>query len=343
MTEAESSKPTPHECWLPPGEVLIHVGPRKTGSSAIQAALGDATDKLRSLDYFLAPKVVDGVRAAQGALYKGKRPYWRRSLAVVNERGDSGRGLISEEMLHRLSVDQGKRLVDRLGGPDQVRILITNRPLSKSMPSLWQQRVKTGFTSQSLKHWLRDLLGNPDHEGWLAQRLDYYFDHWAKILPTDRITILPVGYDHGDLIEEFEQLIGLPDQTLDRLIRNVSLTLQQAEMLRYRNQLLAEAGLERRRSKLFLQSTWARQDGTPVVLPEWARAQVAELQAEVVANIKERDAQIVGGYDRLLNIPRLPPHQPLSAADRKFARFAGEYTARLLEQLPVDLTSDGAG
>ncbi|MCH9719968.1 MAG: hypothetical protein K0U60_08890 [Actinomycetia bacterium] len=319
------------QSWLQPGEVLIHVGPRKTGSSTVQEALALADDNLRSLGFFLAPKVVDGSRAAQGALFKKRRQLWRTATDVVKQRGPQDRGLVSEEMLHRLDLQQAERVVKTLGGPDQVRILITNRPLTKAMPSLWQQLVKTGFTSDSLSDWLTNLLEHPDSPDWRSQRLDRYYDHWSQVVPVDRIAILPVGYGPGDLLLEFEQLTGIPENYLDRRTSNTSLTAEQAEMMRIRNKELAKADVHLRRHKLNRPPLGKRKHGTSIVLPEWARPQVSAIQAELTENIIAREAFVLGGAERLRLLPELPPEIPLSDSAIEFARFAGRYVANVIE------------
>lgn len=330
MSEA-ASPVISDESWLQPGEVLIHVGPRKTGSSTVQEALARADDNLRNLGFFLAPKFVDGSRAAQGALFKKRRGLWRTATDIVNQRGPQDRGLVSEEMLHRLDLQQAEKVVRTLGGPDQVRILITNRPLTKAMPSLWQQLVKTGFTSDSLTDWLTALLEHPDSPDWRSQRLDRYYDHWSQVVPAERIAILPVGYGPGDLLLEFEQLTGIPERTLDRHTSNASLTAEQAEMLRIRNEVLAKADVHLRRNKLNRPPLGKRKHGTSIVLPEWARPKVNAIQTELTDNIIAQKAFVVGGAERLRLLPELPPESPLSDSAIEFARFAGRYVAHVIE------------
>ena len=328
-----SETPSPvirDEPWLQPGEVLIHVGPRKTGSSSIQMSLARADDKLRDLGFFLAPKRVDGSRAAEGAYLNHRRKMWRTATDIVNQRGPRDRGLVSDELLYRLNLQQAEKVVKTLGGPDRVRILITNRPLTKSLPSQWQQLVKSSRTSDTLSQWLRMLLADPEDPEWHSLRLDRFYNHWSQVVPADRIAILPVGYGPSDLLLDFERLTGIPENLLKRRQSNTSLNAEQVEMFRIRNRVLAKANVVQLGRKVDAQARRRLKNGTPIVLPEWARPQVNAIQTEVTEHVIARDAFVVGGTERLQQVPDLPPETQLSDDAQEFARFAGRYMARMI-------------
>ncbi len=316
--------------WLEPGEVLVHVGPRKTGSTTIQASLADSRTTLREHDFFLAPKNVNHVRAVRGLFRKRRRNRWEVASAEVNVRGETGRGIVSDELLIHLKAHQATRMIETLGGPDRVRILITNRPLIKALPSLWQQLIKTGWTSEQLPDWLAGLMSDPDNSIWEEQRLDQYFDFWSNVIAKDRIAVLPVGYDDGDLLSEFETLIGIPGGELTRTTRNISLTAQQVEMLRFRNSFLQKSGVTVKRKRLLTPQHSPRKNRTPIVAPDAVRPALEAMQQEVLAGVTERGAFVVGGVDRLGTPQEIPPETPLTAAEIQLARYGGRYIARLL-------------
>lgn len=331
MHDPVRTEPTSSATWVQPGEVLVHVGPRKTGTTALQASLALGDQSLRALGYFLVPRNLQRARATKGVVDPAKRPLWESVMAELELRGDTERGLISDESLHRFTPEQAKRLVDDLGGSDRVRILITNRPLAKALPSLWQQHVKRGWMRQSLSDWIEMLLADPENEIWREQRLDLYLQKWSLVVPEEQIAVLPFGYGPSDLLSEFEQLVGLPAGTLQRVRRNESLSAQEAEMLRWRNSCLPERHIATRRLKR--PSDTETTHGAPIYLPMWARPQIDEIQDKVAQNVIGRGFHIVGGGDRLLMKPQIPAEVELSEAESELARIAGSYVGKLLSEL----------
>ncbi len=280
---------------------------------------------------FFVPRNVQRARATKGVIDPARRPAWESIMAELELRGDTERGLISDESLADFTPEQAKRLVEDLGGSDRVRILITNRPLAKALPSLWQQRVKRGWMRQSLSDWIEMLLADPENEIWGEQRLDQFLQKWSLVVPEQRIAVLPFGYGSSDLLSEFEELVGLPTGTLQRVRRNESLSAQEAEMLRWRNSCLPERHIATRRLKRPRDTETAH--GAPIYLPMWARPRIDEIQDEVAQNVIGRQPHVVGGSDRLLMKPEIPPEVELSEAELELARIAGSYVGRLISEL----------
>lgn len=330
MDDPVATKQTSSASWVQPGEVLVHVGPRKTGTTALQASLALGDQSMRSLGYFLVPRNLQRARATKGVIDPAKRSLWKSALAELELRGDTGRGLISDESLHRFTPEQARRLIDDLGGSDRVRILITNRPLAKALPSLWQQHVKRGWMRQPLTEWIEMLLGDPENEIWREQRLDQYLQKWSLAVPEEQIAVLPLGYGPSDLLSDFEQLVGLPTSTLQRVRRNESLSVQEAEMLRWRNSCLPEGRIATRNLKR--PRGPETQHGAPIHLPMWARPQIDEIQDQVARNVIEGQSYIIGGSDRLLLKPKIPSDVELSEAELELAKMAGRYVGTLLSE-----------
>ena len=65
----------------------------------------------------------------------------------------------------------------------------------------------------------------------------------------------------------------------------------------------------------------------------WARPQIDEIQDKVAQNVIERQSYIVGGSDRLLMKPQIPPEVQLSEAELELAKSAGSYVGTLLSEL----------
>ncbi len=66
----------------------------------------------------------------------------------------------------------------------------------------------------------------------------------------------------------------------------------------------------------------------------WARPRIDEIQDEVAQNVIGRQPHVVGGSDRLLMKPEIPPPEvELSEAESELARIAGSYVGRLISEL----------
>ncbi len=64
--------------------------------------------------------------------------------------------------------------------------------------------------------------------------------------------------------------------------------------------------------------------------PVSARPRLEAMQQEVLADMGERGAFVVGGVDRLGSPQEIPPETPLTASEIQLARYGGRYVARLL-------------
>lgn len=243
--------------FLAPGEVLLHIGPPKTGTTALQNSLANARPALK----------------AQGVLYPGKKfshwtpscsvlgiattahpadppvppELWDRFVARVGRRKD--RAVVSSEQFADASPELARRIVDDLGGPDKVRVLLTLRPLAMILPSSWQQSLKSGapkpmpgalrkVKSRLVKpydQWLRETLDGKNDTFW--GRFDYagLLRRWSAIVGPERVAVIVV--DSGDplrILRDAEQAIGLSADTLQRVTTktNRSLSYEEAALVR---------------------------------------------------------------------------------------------------------------
>ena len=133
------------------GTRLLHIGPHKTGTSAIQGALYLARERL----------------AAQGVVYPGqgrtilwpilavtgqppllgepapKISYWENLTGQIAATGDQ-RVVLSSEFFCQADDATARRVVTDLGG-NRVHVVVTLRSLTRILPSQWQQYVQNGF------------------------------------------------------------------------------------------------------------------------------------------------------------------------------------------------------
>ncbi len=243
--------------FLQRGEVLLHIGPPKTGTTALQNSFADARPALK----------------AQGVLYPGKKfshwtpscsvlgiattahpadppvapEVWTRFAARVARRKD--RAIVSSEQFADASPELAVRIVDDLGGPDTVRVLLTLRPLAMILPSSWQQSLKSGapkpmpgplrkVKSRLVKpydQWLRETLDGKNDTFW--NRFDYagLLRRWSAIVGPERVAVIVV--DSGDplrILRDAEQVAGISPGTLQRVTTktNRSLSYEEAALVR---------------------------------------------------------------------------------------------------------------
>src|SRR5690606_2383870 len=113
------------------------------------------------------------------------------------------------------------------------------------------------------------------------QHLPRVLSNWGAIVPPERIHLIVLPREDGDVWEPFSRVIGAepgwaPRQT-DR--RNTSLGSGEATMLRQLNKRLKKVGLDRKAHRSLVLNpivyeALSQREGDPVVLPpeshEWA-------------------------------------------------------------------------
>ena len=310
---------------MAPGAVLLHVGPHKTGTTALQAALWAARLELRRQGVRLAGRSrnpASPVRAVTGQASPyaddGKTPpMWRWSrLADEIRSAHEPRVVVSSEFFAWAAPQAIRRIVDDLG-QDRVHVAVTLRPLARIVPSMWQQNVQAGTTA-TIDAWLRVVLdrtsGESRHPFWTLERHDELIDRWAAVVGTDRVTAVVVDdRDHDVLLRAFESLLSLQPGTLEAQVDwlNRSLTLPEAEAVRAFNIAFQQRGLSRGRHARLMRFGAAQimkqrqpsADERRVELPEWAAEPVDAIQRDIVAGIRRSGVRVLGDLDRLVNAP----------------------------------------
>ena len=310
---------------MAPGAVLLHVGPHKTGTTALQAALWAARLELRRQGVRLAGRSrnpASPVRAVTGQASPyaddGKTPpMWRWSrLADEIRSAHEPRVVVSSEFFAWAAPQAIRRIVDDLG-QDRVHVAVTLRPLARIVPSMWQQNVQAGTTA-TIDAWLRVVLdrtsGESRHPFWTLERHDELIDRWAAVVGTDRVTAVVVDdRDHDVLLRASESLLSLQPGTLEAQVDwlNRSLTLPEAEAVRAFNIAFQQRGLSRGRHARLMRFGAAQimkqrqpsADERRVEQPEWAAEPVDAIQRDIVAGIRRSGVRVLGDLDRLVNAP----------------------------------------
>ena len=328
MTEAD------RPLLLPEGTRLVHIGPPKTGTTAVQGAFHARRRKV----------LEQGVRYAGRSRHSGAavlavagRPSFQRNsgsppirrweeLAGEVRRAREARVLISSEFFADAEADRIPRIVDDLGR-EEVHVVVTLRPLTRILASQWQQYVQS-FMRLSYDGWLDGVLNQPrgavTPTFWRRHRHDELIARWAAVVGPERVSVVVVDEgDHDHVLRVFEQLLGLRSATLvaDDDVTNRSMTLAEIEAVRAFNNAFWDAGLRNalfHRVLHFGAAAYMKQrppsaDEARIETPQWALDRCGEIAREMVARIGASGARIIGHLDALAIVPQsgLPgDHQP---------------------------------
>lgn len=309
---------------LPDGTRLVHIGPYKTGTTAIQAAfhLARAAALRQGVQYAGYGRqpmtaVMAGIGKPSPWSTNRKPPnqaVWRQLVGEI--RGSSARQVVlSSESFSDAEPDAIRRVVQDLGG-ERVHIAVTLRPLGKVIPSQWQQYVQNRLV-EPFDEWLDALLNKPrgtvTPTFWFRHRHDELISRWADVVGPDRVTAIVLDdRDHGLAYRAFEQLTGLEPGTLvpDAQLSNRSMTLSEIEVIRAFNIAYKEAGLppvlyqrvmRTGAAQLMERRTPAADEGK-VELPPWAVEPVTAIAGEIVDGIARSGVRVIGDLEPLRKV-----------------------------------------
>ena len=335
---------------LPERSVLVHVGPYKTGTTAIQTSLH--RHRADMLAHGVLYPGEDHRQFRQGWALMGRGPRgvkpvhpheWDDMVEEVR-RSDAARVCISTEDLASAEPDTAAKLVHDLGS-DRVHLAMVVRRLDRLMPSAWQQRVKSSNEWRSYEQWLEEVLADEPAKGpgstfWHNHGVDALLGRWLHVLPPDQMTLVVADEsDRSQLMRTFEALLGLPDGLLTPGPRdNSSLTLDRIELYRRLNEAFDRHGWtdDRRRRLLHRGMLNGLRDAPPhetdvriPELPRWAAERVVTLSDQRVAEVVGSGARIIGDPESLRY--RLPDDVLDEVAQPETIRI--EVAARAMESL----------
>jgi hypothetical protein len=329
-------QPTPDTdaLLLPEGSRLLHIGPHKTGTTAVQAALWSARASLREQGVRHAGRsrnpssAVRAVTEQSSPYSEGTPPSMRHWQDLVREiRGaNEPRLIVSSEFFAWARPEVIRRIVDDLD-PDRVRIAVTVRPLARIIPSHWQQNIQAGAMIP-LDAWIENLFrepdGRPHHRFWWLQRHDELIARWAEVVGPERVAAIVVDdRAHDVVLRAFEHLLGLRDGTLvsDRDLANRSLTLPEAEAVRAFNIRFKAEGFPRALHARLMRFGAAQvmkqrepaADEPRVELPPQVLDRVAAAARGIVAGIEASGVHVIGDLSILAEVPAPRPDAAVPA------------------------------
>ncbi|MGW4907500.1 hypothetical protein [Streptomyces sp. NPDC004270] len=343
--------PTGPLAALPAGTRLLHIGPHKTGTTAIQGALFAAKDKLPEHGVEFPATSRHPMEAALAACARPAmmgdtvptEKHWTRLLKQVEATG-SRTSVISSEFFADAPDDETvARIVEQLGG-DRVHVLVTLRPIARIMPSQWQQYVQNGLR-MGYEEWLDHMLRKAPYEKpnpsfWRRHRHDRLVERWIRAVGADRITVVVADdRDRDSLMRTFEALLGLPVNLLRPVpdAANRSLTLAETEMLRKLNVEFRGNGLPdelysklvRNGAVMHMKNTCSpTAEDVKISTPDWAVEAAGRIGAEMVERIGAMGVRVIGDASLLSAIPK--QREPATGPAATEARIAPEVAAQAL-------------
>ncbi len=310
----------PAALLLPEGTRLIHIGPPKTGTTTLQGAFHGNREAVSAQGVHYAGPTRQPVAAVQAIMGMRSRrtgeippiAKWRDLVDEIRGAGDR-RVLLSNEWLTHARPETIRTIVDDLG-PDRVHVAVTLRPLSKILPSQWQQAVQSGVKTP-FETFLEQIFEDPDSDRsrrlfWYPHRHDQLIARWAEVVGPQNVTVIALDErDHDMVLRVFEQLLGLRTGTLvaDGDRTNRSMTWAEIEIVRAFNAQFFAEGLDRplhTKVMAFGAATRmkAREPGpgeARIETPQWALDRTAGIAREMVDAITASGVRIVGDPEHL--------------------------------------------
>ncbi|WP_394289192.1 hypothetical protein [Microbacterium sp.] len=310
---------------IPEGGVLLHIGPYKTGSTAIQSAMFAAKEQMHAHGVAYPGRWRRAMRPGWAVLNytpRGREPVaielWEEFAREVRERTEP-RACVSTEDFGSAGPKYALRIAEDLGG-EAVHVVAVARRLDRLLPSQWQERVKSHDT-YTYEQWLEMVLADRSSEGgeppnrewrrfWASHDVTRMFERWEPAVGRDRFHLIVTDDSDRTLIpRSFESLLGLPEGLLELPpSANASLTWNATELLRRLNEVFAEEEWpDRVYHRLIQRGAILRMTESPrsayerpiPKLPVWAAERAAEISARRVAEIRERGIHVIGDLDAL--------------------------------------------
>lgn len=316
---------------VPAGTRLLHIGAPKTGTTSIQAAQVQLrAGAVPGHAVSIPGTPLDQARAALAVLNRSTG--WARDSSVVptrnwdklveRVRSAPGTVFVSSEFLCEADRPTIRRIAAELADGD-VRVVLTLRPLSRILPSAWQQYLKGGH-ELPYSRWLKSVLADPPKASvtpsfWARHDQGAVIERWAGELGADRLTVIVLDPgDRGLLLRSFDSLLGLPVGTLATMPtgqQNRSMSAAEAELFRQvnialrRNRLPYDDYANLIRYGAIMRTVERVVPGAgsaALVTPEWALNRAVELGTEYaqrIESLRPAGLTVIGDLERLREAP----------------------------------------
>lgn len=333
--------------------ILLHIGPHKTGTTAIQGALAAARPQLRNAGILYPGPRVEHNRQAAAAIQRvlgwERRTIDRNAWLNLAERvrAHDGRAIVSSEVFCEATDEAATQLVGELDR-SRTMVLLTLRPLERLLPSNWQQYIKSGYRIR-YEEWLEDVLESREKRPvtpsfWLRNNHPEVIRRWCEAAGgPEHVCVLVVDPSRPrSLFDSFEDLLRLPRGSLnadESGPSNRSLSLPEVELLRQLNRRVRhELGyddyyryIKRGAVRRLVEGRRPGRHEARVTTPAWAIERAREFSRSDVAAIRESGVGVLGDLDALAPDGPLPDVQHAPVTDAVPAGLAATFMTCLLE------------
>ncbi len=324
--------------------VFLHVGCRKSGTSALQLALRQGAAALDELG--LAQPLLGRASTTRGLVEPLRRAAAgdpapaRAAVAALADRiraSDRPTHLVTLEALAEMPAEVAAIVVDGLAAFD-THVVVTVRPWALTIPSEWQQQVKSRYTGEYVAYAeaVRDPAGaSPaaaEEAALFRRRQDVagVVERWGAGARPPSVHVLLVPRDRDarpDLLDLFCGLVGI-DRALLRApsrVVNQSLSREDAEVLRRVNLTLGDTLTDLRGDYRYSVRKWiavqammrrGRSPGGRIRLPRDLEDWAEQESLRQLDRVRAAGADVVGDVDGFLR-PVLAgdDHDPLTDAE----------------------------
>lgn len=309
---------------LPEGSVLLHIGPYKTGSTALQSSLFTTRDQFEPFGVYYPGPWRRAAEEGWSVLRwspRGRPPppplsMWKDFAADIRAHS-SHRVCVSTEDFAATSAVRAQEIVEDLGG-DRVHVAMVARRLDRLLPSAWQERVKSHET-RSYEQWLREVLDDPESQAhkafWRSHDVARVADQWLPVVDPERFhVILMDDTDPGLLSRTFESWLGLPAGILrPPRTNNASLSANACELMRQVNMTFKEREwpdevyhrlVYQGSIRTMVRAERSEHDEAIPFLPAWAETRIMELSEQRARDLDRLGLQVLGDRESLMPAPR---------------------------------------
>ena len=300
---------------MPPSRrFYVHIGLQKTGTSYLQGVMLANRDRLAAQGLALVPPTkkesFELMLAVRDRYQPGRDP---DSVADALERFERMLGrtsaprlLLSQESLSAATPAQVQRFLGACGSVE-VHVVITVRDLARSVPSAWQQDLRSGRTwayPRYLRRLQRMESSGSGRHPWIQLDPPTVLARWASELPEGRIhvvTVPPSGGPPSLLLERFCRVLDVDPAGWAQVETpgNTSLGRVQAEVLRRVNRELPDDVLRRQvyggvGKRFFAGAVLSEQASRKILVPKQFRPWCEEVSSRQVAALQAAGYHVEG-------------------------------------------------
>ena len=330
-----------HFAAIETGGLLLHLGPHKTGTTAIQSAFVSRRETLHDFGILYpgttaAPHgaVMERLGTAQGwddSVPTKEGMKWDRLCELT--RTYNGTVVVSSEALCHADKEQAASICRELRDAP-VRVVITLRPLEQIIPSSWQEYIKSGWTT-TYEEFLDAILNdptsatNPTPTFWKRQDHAQLVERWVEVVGPERVAVVVGSTSNRRLLfDSFEDMLSLTRGTLqnDQGSDNRSLSIPEVDLLRRLNISLRGTMTFEEYNFLWRQggilhlveNRRPAPDEQSLGIPAWAKSRAREIGGAFATRIAESGAFIFGELEDLVpSTPIVEWEQTIIGAERE--------------------------